>query len=346
MAGLGALMLGGRARAASGAWPNAEAERAPRGAPALGLAWQHRQDAPQVRVAGTLSVNRAEPVQPAARWHLGSLTKSMTATLAARAVEAGWIGWDATVADTLGPMADGMREDYAGVTLLHLLSHRAGLPPDLERKPFASFTRGVLDDARAERLRYALLALGMKPVAAPGSQRIYANNGYVVAGAMLEARMGAPWEALIRRWLFEPLGLSSAGFGPPEGPTEPEGHIMTPQGAPWPVAIDNPVAMGPAGRVHMALGDLLTYLAAHRDRDPRLLTRASWDALHRPHFGGDYALGWIVLPDGRLWHNGSNSLWYAEAMIGRNGVAALAQNDGRAMAGVPSALVQRLLAGR
>jgi hypothetical protein len=75
---------------------------------------------------------------------------------------------------------------------------------------------------------------------------------------------------------------------------------------------------------------MLAYLAAHRDR-PALLGPASWDRLHTPPFGGDYALGWTRNGAGQLWHNGSNTLWYAEAMIdsgAQAGVAFAAANDG------------------
>jgi D-alanyl-D-alanine carboxypeptidase len=37
---------------------------------------------------------------------------------------------------------------------------------------------------------------------------LYSNAGYVVAGAMLEAAGGAPWEELVAREVFAPLGLS------------------------------------------------------------------------------------------------------------------------------------------
>jgi TPP-dependent indolepyruvate ferredoxin oxidoreductase alpha subunit len=49
-----------------------------------------------------------------------------------------------------------------------------------------------------------------------------------------------------------------------------------------------------------------------------------------------------VLPDGRLWHNGSNGFWYAEALIGERTVAAVVQNDVSAMSGLPSALIDQL----
>ena len=104
---------------------------------------------------------------------------------------------------------------------------------------------------------------------------------------------------------------------------------------------DNPAVIAPAGRVHMPLADLLTYLAAHRDRSP-LLRPESWDRLHTPP-AGDYALGWVVNSAGQLWHNGSNTLWYAEASVDRAAgvVAAAVANDGHLPASEPAVAAAR-----
>jgi hypothetical protein len=65
----------------------------------------------------------------------------------------------------------------------------------------------------------------------------------------------------------------------------------------------------------MSLGDLLIYLEAHRDMPARLLSAASWNTLHTPPFGGDYALGWSVSPTGELSHGGTNGKWKSEVLI-------------------------------
>jgi CubicO group peptidase (beta-lactamase class C family) len=173
----------------------------------------------------------------------------------------------------------------------------------------------------------------------------YSNSGYVIAGVMLEAKLGAPWEALIAEHVFAPLGMASAGFGAPGRAgayDQPLGHgpgleaiangqdtgALTPF-PPGPMA-DNPIVLGPAGRVHASFADTLRYLCAHRDRT-RFLSGESWRALHTPPFGGPYAMGWAVREGGALWHNGSNTLWYAEVLVdpARGIVSAAAANDGR-----------------
>lgn len=286
-------------------------------------------------------------------WHLGSITKSMTATLIGRLVDAGKVRWDDTVGRVLGAAAPNMRSEYRAVTYRHLLSHRSGLQANLALSDMIAFSR-ELDDPRQERIAHVNKALAQAPVGPAGQTFTYSNNGYIVAGAMLEQVLGKPWEALIREHLFAPLNLDSAGIGAPGRagvPIQPVGHAAGPTGAlmPFPVGspvTDNPAVVGPAGRVHMSMADAVTYLGAHRDRSS-LLKPETWRTLHTAPFGGDYAMGW-VLRDGGLWHNGSNTLWYAEVAVDFAGgrVAAAAANAVRpgVEAGVAKALAGGLAA--
>ena len=169
----------------------------------------------------------------------------------------------------------------------------------------------------------------------------YSNNGFIVAGAMLEAATGLSWEGLMQKEVFAPLGIEHAGFGAPLGDdphAQPRGHVPA-DGAdqPAPPNADNPAALGPAGRVHMPLADMARYLRAHATRDAAFLKPESWEVLHNAPFGGPYAMGWIVSDDGRRWHNGSNTMWYAEATFRPDGtVAAVAVNDGDIASGQPA----------
>lgn len=309
--------------------------RASVGAPAMAAAAAKRGGASIAFADGLRAVGHAAPVTPSDRWHLGSITKSMTATLVARAAEAGAISWDDTVGDVLGAAAPDMRAEYRAITYRHLLSHRSGLPANIETAQLLAFPR-YNEDARADRIAYARIALAQAPLGPAEQTFMYSNSGYVVAGAMLEARMGATWESLIHEHVFAPLGMASAGQGAPGHPgayDQPVGHNMGPGGLtafpPGGEITDNPAVLGPAGRVHAGLEDVLKYLAAHRD-GADFLRAESWRLLHAPPFGGEYAMGWITRGDS-FWHNGSNTLWYAEVSFDpRSGaMAAAATNDGR-----------------
>lgn len=311
--------------------------RAQGGSPALAATSARKGGSARIWVDGERVVGSGIAVQDDDRWHIGSITKSMTASLVARLIDAGALRWDDTVGDVLGSVEPDMLDAYRPATFRHLLSHRAGLPKDLPMSAFLQFSR-ELSDARQERRSFAGKALAKPPVGPMTTTFEYSNNGYVVAGAMIEAKLGSSWEDLIRTHLFVPLGLTSAGFGAPgrKGAVEqPVGHTKNEHDdgrRAYPIgegSTDNPVVLGPAGRVHMSLQDLLVYLGVHRDRTDYLQPE-SWTVLHTPPFGGDYAMGWSVTRKGVLSHGGSNTLWYAEVSVDAASgvVAAAATNDG------------------
>lgn len=306
--------------------------RAIAGSPGIGAAAQSNER----RIAfadGLRAIDHPQTITTSDRWHLGSITKSMTATLVARAVEQGAVSWNDTVGDVLGRAAPHMRDEYRRVTFRHLCSHRSGLPGNIETTDLVRFPR-YNEDPREDRAAYARIALAQAPVGLAEQTFTYSNSGFVLVGAMLEARMDAKWEALIQEHVFNPLGMTSAGQGAPghagayDQPVGHAGGVLAPLPPGGPIS-DNPAVLGPAGRVHAGLADVLTFLAAHRDRTS-FLRLENWDMLHTPPFGGDYAMGWERRGNA-LWHNGSNTLWYAEVMFSsaRGVVAAAAVNDGR-----------------
>jgi hypothetical protein len=143
-------------------------------------------------------------------------------------------------------------------------------------------------------------------------------------------------ESQQRDEVFRPLGLISAGFGPPGTPRrldQPRGHRARLTGGVRPVEpgpyADNPPAAGPAGTAHLSVCDLLHYAAAHAEMPRDYLPASVWAMLHASQ-GNRYALGWVT-GNGHLWHDGSNTLWYAQIAVwpGRHRAAVIVTNDGR-----------------
>jgi hypothetical protein len=81
--------------------------------------------------------------------------------------------------------------------------------------------------------------------------------------------------------------------------------------------------MGPAGRVHCTIQDWAKFIQDQlrgARGEPALLTSASYQKLHSPPFGGEYALGWLVVE--RAWgggkvlnHAGDNTMNYANVWV-------------------------------
>lgn len=267
----------------------------------------------------------AERVTANDEFHIGSVTKSMTATVAAMLVEQGKISWTTTIGEEFPEFSTTIHPEYLNVTLEQLLSQRGGAPgvapADLWREAWEA--RGTPAE---QRLAFVKGILARKPEAKPGTKFIYSNQGYTIAGVMLEKATGKTWEDLLRTMLFQPLGMTTAGFGAPASVgqvDQPWGHTRKMLAGIEPVPpgprADNPLAISPAGAVHCSVGDLAKYAAfqmAGERGESKLLSAASFKKLHTVAPGNeDYALGWMVLnrswANGRaLMHNGSNTMFY------------------------------------
>ena len=303
-----------------------ESIRAAAGVPALGGALVTLDGLARVWVAGTRRAGGEERVTADDLWHLGSCTKSMTATLIALLVTRGDLAWDTPLGESLPELATQMDVDFLDVTLVDLVCHRAGIRANPSNLGKLVFDLSSLVEQREE---VALVVLSNPPVHPPKGNFLYSNTGFILAGHLAEVATGKPWEELIRTLLFEPLGMASAGFGAPgteESCDQPRGHGAsgTPV-EPGPRA-DNPRVLGPAGTVHASLADWAKYVQLHlrgARADVKVgeitLARETFARLHAPYPGKDpkYGYGWVfekpawVTGGGSgFWHNGSNTMWY------------------------------------
>ncbi len=271
----------------------------------------------RIGAAGVRKLGSAAPMQVQDQIHIGSCTKAMTATMLGMLVDNGLLNWSSTIRDVFPEEASRLHPDFQTATLAHLLTHRAGLPHDASWWRLPGLT--TTDQRRA-----ALLSLLSKPpLNKPGTVYAYSNAGYVLAGLMAEEVTGQSWEELMQQRLFEPLGMKSAGFGPPGQSSssridQPWGHRDN-HGRLEAVQGDNAPCMGPAGTVHCSVPDWGKFASLHlraAEGKPRLLKPETFRTLHTPPPGSEYAGGWLVLE--RPWahgvalnHNGSNTYWYA-----------------------------------
>jgi CubicO group peptidase (beta-lactamase class C family) len=335
--------------------------RARQNVPALAAAYVRSAG---LHAAGAVGVRRAgtpDRVQVNDQFHLGSCTKSMTATLLALLVEEGRLSWQTTIAQIFPSLLGHIHPGYHKVTLVQLLSHQAGLPEDGTEDPTLwPQLVSLAGPMQQQRSSFVELVLAHAPVTEPGTNMVYTNFGYVIAGAFAERVTGLPWETLMRDMLFEPLGMGTAGFGPTEG-NEPWGHADD-EGChavePGPDA-DNPPIIGPAATVHASMGDWGRYARLHlrgaRGESGLLLKPETFRQLHREWFDQGYALGWAVhasdIARGRaLTHAGANNLWYAEIWMApqRDAVFMAATNCGslgglRACSASLNAMIRRYL---
>lgn len=298
------------------------------GVPALGVAVVRSNRIVGLGVVGLRKAGVTNaPVTLEDRWHHGSLTKSMTATLAAMLVAEGKIRWTSTLGEVFPDFAPSMNAAWRASTLEWLTANHGGAPGDLGPSGIWNQLWAFGGTPREAR-RFLLEKLTvLAPASTPGTRYEYSNAGFSLAGHMLEQVTGQAWEDLLRERLFQRLGMTSGGFGVPATPRyvdQPWGHQLS-NGRMVPIepgtAADNPPGIGPAGTVHCTVADLARYVAFHlqgRKAGTPWLDQAAFVKLHTalPSNSG-YAHGWNTTDrawagnDKALNHAGSNLQWYS-----------------------------------
>jgi CubicO group peptidase (beta-lactamase class C family) len=275
-------------------------------------------------VAGVRKKGTAERITLDDRFLLNSCTKPMTATLVAMLVEEGRLNWATTLGELFADTVKPMHPAWEKVTIRQVLAHRAGLrlDPDglarvfnLLRAPYASLRsapelmrppRARLGTLPQQRLEIARQALSRPPKIPADTKYWYSNLGYILAGAVLEHLTGRAWEDLMRERLFQPLGISTGGFGPPgaAGKTDqPWGHssFVGKPIDPGSPAAQFPLYYGPAGLAHMTITDWAKFIGLHLRGDPAnphcqaaLLKLDTFAELHAVAPTTTYSKGWVM----------------------------------------------------
>ncbi|RYG74611.1 class A beta-lactamase-related serine hydrolase [bacterium] len=273
-----------------------------------------------IAATGRRKYDDPTPVTADDVYHLGSCTKSMTAVLLAYLVQDGLLSWESTLAQLFPELSEGMCPAYRAVTLRQLLEHRAGLSAETWPLELGdSFWRASPDSMTAQRLTYIKAILSEEPQSVPGSKFLYANRDYILAGAIAERVAGKSWETLMQERIFEPLHMSSAGFGTTSSKGKlnavwshyrREGKVVAASG----IDADNPAMAAPAGTVHSTLDDWAKYILfvlQGAEGQDTTLSKTNFAAMLTPPHGADYAFGWKTVQcewggGTVLTHNGTN----------------------------------------
>ncbi len=296
----------------------------------------------------------------------------MSALVISRLVEQGLLTWSRAIPEYFPD--ERLSPAWKHVTLRELLSHTAGLQEPLLAFLQSAYTKH--ESLREQRASFVRKVLSRVPSRAPGDRALYTNVDYIIAAVIAERVTGENWETLMHREVFAPLGLTSAGFGPPgeKGTTsQPWGHgkwrffqlglIGNFAFDPDSRGADYPAMASPAGFIHLNAHDWAAYVAvqlrAHRLNPQREFLRWSattFDPLHELKYGLDYAGGWFVgtrpwakgdrpTDTGRvLFHLGENGRWTSAVWMApeRDFAVLVACNQGDESRGMDE-LVSRLV---
>ncbi|HET9960446.1 MAG TPA: serine hydrolase domain-containing protein [Polyangiaceae bacterium] len=264
------------------------------------------------------------PVDSQTLFMIGSVTKSMTATMTGTLVDDGILSWDAPVKQYLPTFALAVPEYSESVTLRHLLSHQSGV----SRRDIALFLA-------ADRPLEMLQAVSTLPVhSAPGQSYEYQNQMYALSGLITARAAGArltnqslekTYERLMQTRLFDRVGMPrttldfdramhSPNHAWPNEFSPLEGRVTHVQ----PSFENFATGVAAAGGVWSNIDDMARYalMQVSEGKNPegrRVISEAALEETHTqmvPGEQGGYGLGWGVAltPFGKLiQHSGGTA---------------------------------------
>jgi len=298
--------------------------------PGLAVVVVRSDGQPQVYVSGERRIGKGDAITPADRFHLGSLTKAVTATMIGALAEQRRMTPETTIGQAFPDLAPKMQPVYRNVSARQLLGHSSGIPQYRTRESLQPLLM-LQGSGTEQRAAFLARVVAAPPRFEPGTRHEYSNAGGAIGAAMAERITGSPYRQLVQELVSAPLG-GTAAFGNPglASTPQPWGHTRSTLGtvtevAPADIVYWTPLAIEPSGDVSLSPGDYGRFLQLHlrglRGRDDTLKATTIQD-LHSPvapsNPGTGTAMGWSLMPrDGVRSHEhvGSYGAYTAYATI-------------------------------
>lgn len=216
---------------------------------------------------GLADRNKHIPNVVGTRFRIGSMNKMFTAVAILQLVQAGKIDVKAPLGTYL---TDYPNKDVARVTIHQLLTHTGGTG-DIFGPQFDAHRLSLrtLDD-------YVRLYGKRGLIFKPGSRLEYSNYGYILLGAVIEKVSGQSYYDYVRKYIYDPAGMTSTGSEPEKQPVAGRSVGYTVVKGKSVTNIDTlPYRGTSAGGGYSTVGDLLRFadaLQSHKLLDAQLTT--------------------------------------------------------------------------
>lgn len=232
---------------------------------------------------GVADTTTGEPVTSDTRFAVGSLGKSMAATMVARVADAGGLSLDDPVALHVPELRGAGWAEQA--TIRDLLANRSQVPLSVE----CEFS-GWPDDDDGVLSRVAARVAAGEPTPPFWS---YSNAGWCLLGRAMETLTGLTWEDAMRANLLTPFGMAQTTFTTwPGAEPRASGHEVT-AGRVAPVAPWTPRNLGPAGSTLQSTAtDLLRFAGSHLGEPSLALLRDTQVEIRIHSWFDAWCLGW------------------------------------------------------
>lgn len=253
--------------------------------------------------------NKALPA-PNTRYEIGSITKTFTGYLLAKAVIEKRVKLDDDIRFYLNGDYPNLEYKGHGIQMKHLISHVSGLPfmlpehNDLFQQPQDSIPFIVVRSQENYGTAAFLNDLHqVKLDTIPGYKFKYSNTGAQLLGIMLERIYGISYDQLVRKYITRPQHMKYTTTETPSNKKDvAKGYngngIVMPYIPPFTLA---------AGGVYSSVPDMLQYIRLHLDENNRavLLThQPAWGDFSSFAVGLNWQMNKTMKGARRIWQSG------------------------------------------
>ena len=246
---------------------------------------------------------------------IGSVTKTFAGVLLAEAVRRGEVKLDDPVNAHLPADLQVSAKGDKPVTLLHLATHRSGLPvqPQTPILMEANDPPNAYADFGREKLARSLFTL--KPANAPGERYVYSNLGAGLVGhALVHAAKAPSFDHLLKERVCQPLGMgdTAEALTGEQRARRADGFTDAGEAGPhWEFA-----TLVACGGLFSTADDLLKYAAASMGDGPlaesfALATKPREKAGRNQEVGLFWMTSKAADKPAAVWHNGATYVCHA-----------------------------------
>lgn len=174
------------------------------------------------------------------KYRIGSISKTFTAVLVFKGVEAGRIDLDQHIIEFFPSFPNGDK-----ITIEQLLNHRSGIHNFTSNEDYLTWNTSPKSEVE-------MLDIIAKKESdfEPGTKAEYSNSNYVLLSYILEKSFKKPYSQILRENITEPLVLKNTSLGGPIDPNENESKSYSWMGN-WKLEpeTDNSIPLGAGGIV-------------------------------------------------------------------------------------------------
>ena len=222
---------------------------------------------------GETLADSGDPVTPETVFRWASVSKGVAATMVAKLAEQGKINLQAPVANYAPDLKLPAGNEYRA-TVGDLLSHRLGL--------YRNAYDNKLEEGQDPSLLRASLSQ-LNATCAPGTCWSYQNIAYDASSEMVSRTTGLPYEQAVKRYLFNPIGMSSgsvslAGLESNKSWARP--HTVGKRPLPM---VDTYYKVPGAGGINSNIKDMSLWMLAQMGEMPDVLDDRVLETIHAPY---------------------------------------------------------------